>query len=68
MKRFTKTNWAVVAHAFADEIEIDQESENFICPYCEEPIYSDDFPEIDTDATGEKPIYFCPVCGFEFFD
>lgn len=38
--------------------EIDWREGFFICPFCGEPIYAEDFPEVD------KPS--CPCCDFMF--
>ena len=63
MKRMTK--WYQVAETIKDSIETNMNEEFFVCPYCEEPIYADDYPEIETLGTADKPEYMCPVCGFE---
>lgn len=40
--------------------DIDEE-EMFHCPYCGEPIYKEDYPELDVS----DGLLICPICEFD---
>ena len=54
-------NWKKVAKLVEDVygVYVDYEEGFFICPECDEPIYSEDWEDID---------FICPVCEFSYKD
>ena len=54
-------NWKKVAKLVEDVygVYVDYKEGFFICPECDEPIYSEDWEDID---------FVCPVCEFSYED
>ena len=65
LKNQGKMKWEnVIALLDGLDIDLDAEEEYFICPYCDEPILAEDYPEIpmERDEQGFRHP-FCPICG-----
>lgn len=45
---------AMVVEENGYDASLDWDEESFICPFCNEPVYESDYPEIED--------YFCPIC------
>lgn len=66
-----KTPWQEVAVGVEEvygiflKISQDDEDSFFICPYCDEPIYKNDYPEIESEVdetTMCANFPMCPIC------
>lgn len=70
-----KTSWGnVVAEleevygVYAEMCEKKEDS-FFVCPHCDEPIYREDYPEIESEVdtkTMRASFPKCPICGEEY--
>ena len=55
-------NWELAARAAEKDCgaEVNYNEEYFVCPECDEPIFSDDWESEDFMAAGS---IVCPICG-----
>ena len=45
----------------------DEEGGFIECPHCGEPIYEEDYPELEFDRDeDEEIVLYCPICNFGF--
>lgn len=51
--------WGEVAQYMLEQYDTFWEDDFYVCPECGEPIYREDYPEIEITDDGE---FICPVC------
>ncbi len=58
MNHILNEGYDTVVHFNENEDDENYDEDCVYCPECGDPIYREDFPEIDAD----NKYYYCPVC------